>query len=328
MLPESGGPRSRTPGRASGCRPWSSALNASERCPRAGVGASAGLVAENQLTFGSRVRRWLRLRRSRERRTPRSPRRRPSCCRRRTPRAGWTTPGGPCRPAPPSRPLPRKRQPSSSPTRGAVRLPSIVAVLRITICSPATRLPCTSPATLTNFAWMSAFTRPLWPIVTLCLGSTILPSILPRIVRSSSPLTSPTILIEAPIPAASWRSGTRRRRRRGLYGLRSAGKGRRDRTDDLFVTLVPHETCSRDRTRSLSTGMTQSRTPAHASMCAASPNQSTPCARTLARLACLRRSRSRGGPPARATVSAAAASTSSKQTALVPTCSSSARSRR
>ena len=102
--------------------------------------------------------------------------------------------------------LPRKQQPSSRPTRGAVRLPSMVAVFRITICSLATRLPRTSPATLTTLAWMSALTRPDCPTVTLCFGRAIFPSTLPRIVRSSLPVTSPTMEIDAPMTACSRRS--------------------------------------------------------------------------------------------------------------------------
>src|SRR5262245_33908184 len=60
-------------------------------------------------------------------------------------------------------------------------------------------LPATRPITTTDFACTSALIAPLAPIVSWLLGSVTLPSTLPSITRSSSPVRSPEIVIDLPM---------------------------------------------------------------------------------------------------------------------------------
>ena len=138
MLPASGGPRSSTVlrDRVAGCRGAPS--GPASDGPADGPASAGARDPENHATSRSGARGGLGLRR------------RGAGAAGAAPGAGAPG-GGRCRPfgaGDSISTLPRKQQPSSSPTRGAVRLPSMVAVFRITICSLATRLPCTSPATL------------------------------------------------------------------------------------------------------------------------------------------------------------------------------------
>src|SRR5262245_26781784 len=64
-------------------------------------------------------------------------------------------------------------------------------------------LPATRPITTTDLACTSALIVPFAPIVSTLLGSVTLPSTLPSITRSSSPVRSPLIVIDLPMFAMS-----------------------------------------------------------------------------------------------------------------------------
>ena len=98
---------------------------------------------------------------------------------------------------------PRKYAPSSNTTRGAARSPSTEAELSRTICSSAAKSPCTLPSMITIRPLILALTLPSDPTVTECDLRSTEPSNSPSIKRSSSPVTSPLILILRPTVANS-----------------------------------------------------------------------------------------------------------------------------
>ena len=93
--------------------------------------------------------------------------------------------------------------PSATTSRGAITSPSTMPVAWISTRSVPRTLPATRPITTTDFACTSALIAPFAPIVSRLLGSVTLPSTLPSITRSSSPVRSPLIVIDLPMFAMS-----------------------------------------------------------------------------------------------------------------------------
>ena len=94
---------------------------------------------------------------------------------------------------------PRKCAPSAMATRGEVTSPSTEPLSRMSTFSDAVTLPVTSPRTITCLANTSARIFPLGPIVRVLSRSSIWPSTLPSMVRSSLPLSSPLMITDLPM---------------------------------------------------------------------------------------------------------------------------------
>ncbi len=123
---------------------------------------------------------------------------------------------------------PVKRQPSSSTTRAAEMLPCTLPARLTVTSSSAARSPCTVPSTVIFLALMFALTWPSSPSRTSFLGKVTVPSMRPRMIRSSLPVTSPRMVIEGPMVPSSAADGAR-----GVRDIGIADSGLASGTDAL-----------------------------------------------------------------------------------------------